>query len=64
MRHFSKSQWSRIRMMANTMREQGDNCTIESLIRSKFTRLEIALYATDATEMANAASVRPGRKAA
>lgn len=61
MHHPTTSQKTRIRQMANAMRELGDDCTVERLIRRKFTRLEIA---ADATEMANAASERPGRKAA
>ncbi|WLR92157.1 hypothetical protein [Shinella zoogloeoides] len=64
MHHPSKSQQTRIRQMANAMRELGDDCTIERLIRLKFTRREISIYGEAATEMANARSVRPGRKAA
>lgn len=56
MRHFSKSQWTRIRMMANVMRELGDDCTVDRLIRRGFTRLEIETYGEAATEMANAAA--------
>ncbi|WLR92918.1 hypothetical protein [Shinella zoogloeoides] len=64
MHHPSKSQQTRIRQMANAMRELGDDCTIERLIRLKFTRREISIYGTDATEMANADSVRAGKLAA
>lgn len=64
MRHFSKSQHTRIRALANAMRELGDDCTVERLIRMKFTRLEITVYGEAATEIANAEAVRPGRKAA
>lgn len=64
MRHFSKSQNTRIRMMANTMRELGDDCTVERLIRAKFTRAEIDQFGEAATEIANADAVRSGRRAA
>lgn len=64
MRHFSKSQHTRIRMMANAMRELGDDCTVERLIRMKFTRAEIDQFGETATEIANTDAERAGRRAA
>lgn len=64
MQHFSKSQHTRIRMMANAMRDLGDDCTVERLIGLKFTRIEISVFCEAAAEIANAASERPGKLAA
>jgi ATP-dependent RNA circularization protein (DNA/RNA ligase family) len=58
MRTFNHAQRMRIREMANTMRELGDDCTVERLIRRGFTRAEIDALGETATEHANAAANR------
>lgn len=56
MRTFDHKQRMRIRDMADVMRELGDNCTRDALIRRGFTGAEVDTYGEPATEQANAAA--------
>lgn len=56
MQTFNHAKRLRIREMADAMRELGDNCSREALIRRGFTGAEIASLGEAATEQANAAA--------
>lgn len=58
MREFNHAKRMRVREMADAMRELGDDCTEERLIRRGFTRAEIQALGEPATEQANAAANR------
>lgn len=52
------SQKRRVSEMARAMREHGDGCEAEHLLLKGFTRAEIDLLGTRATEEANASFAR------
>lgn len=54
MTDFTATEKRRIKQIANIMREQGDDCTEERLIRRGVTRAELKSFAEAATERANA----------
>lgn len=58
MQTFNHAKRMRIREMAETMRELGDNCSREALIRRGFTGAEVDSLGPTATEQANAAANR------
>lgn len=58
MKVYTTAERKLIRSMADTMRELGDNCTRDALIRRGFTGAEIDAYSEAATELANAEANR------
>lgn len=56
MRIFNHTERMRIREIADIMRELGDDCTEERLIRRGVTTAELKAYGVAATEQANAAA--------
>lgn len=54
MTDYTTAEKRRIKEIADLMREQGDDCTEERLIRRGVTRAELKSFAEAATERANA----------